>query len=925
MAEGGTDKFLDSYFEAQLEDAKVPEDSRGITQNEKHYRDLGKTHRYPHENLTPSKYAAVDVLLIRWAADDLGVISEIGKLEKVFKIQYNFSTTHCVLPNEDAEDHLTREICNFRKGKGLNHLLILYYAGHAGGDPSECIWAANRSDDTPTLNFHSVQGLLLGHKADFLGSSTKESPAAGVSQDSFTSALIRALKRHAQRYWADNTRFTLQSIHSTLIVWDRDLKFTPSIVRLSEHECDATELTPLLPRSRPSKLNPSNTTPDYNSALASSSGTLPSRPKGKASLPTDSLPVSGISEDQSNGSILPVDLKPGEFHTVRLSGLPPLTDSTDVSDWFEDRLDQSSIISRIGPLGAPSSNETVVTFKSVAVAKQAMAIRNKRFRAKAGGGRLPITIDSHFQGLTCIYSSETPVINQLTVDLIFVHGANGHPINSFASHSIAPSTEFMWPCDELPKVLETAGIFPRILTFGWNADVWLEPGQDTDKACRSFVEALAFARKEVLRRPVVFFGHGVGGLLIKQAVGDIISFGFNEENFENPIKACFFFSVPHHGLNGTDNFATILANMKSGLSNGVPPDSKLVRSLEPLNAWIEALSTQFLELRSEYSFSTVSFFEQESSASHLVVPEESAILDQKSGKAYAINAVHQKIAQLPESSRDLGLVLDVVCDTIGSKLGQKLPTTSTQSNLSAEVTLDGTTEALSGSKSEAPKVNKEKVYARLKRYDTVFLVDDSDSMYGQRWTTTSQVLAEIAKIAVKYDTNGVDIRFFNENLEESERKNLDSSVKIMSLFKKVIPEGPTLTANILDEELSDYMAELRSNWNRKGLNLIVLTDGEPEPGQKVEEIIVKYAKKLEKMEASEFKVGIQFVQIGSDENARKFLQSLDDDLMEKHGLDRDMVDTVLWEEGHEDNLYEKILLGGVLKRLDNKNEANEDT
>ena len=29
-----------------------------------------------------------------------------------------------------------------------------------------------------------------------------------------------------------------------------------------------------------------------------------------------------------------------------------------------------------------------------------------------------------------------------------------------------------------------------------------------------------------------------------------------------------------------------------------------------------------------------------------------------------------------------------------------------------------------------------------------------------------------------------------------------------------------------------------------------------------------------------------------------------------------MVDTVLWVEGDEDRLYEKILLGGILKRLD---------
>ena len=33
-----------------------------------------------------------------------------------------------------------------------------------------------------------------------------------------------------------------------------------------------------------------------------------------------------------------------------------------------------------------------------------------------------------------------------------------------------------------------------------------------------------------------------------------------------------------------------------------------------------------------------------------------------------------------------------------------------------------------------------------------------------------------------------------------------------------------------------------------------------------------------------------------------------------------MVDTVHWVDGDEERLYEKILLGGILKRLDNDEE-----
>ncbi len=37
-----------------------------------------------------------------------------------------------------------------------------------------------------------------------------------------------------------------------------------------------------------------------------------------------------------------------------------------------------------------------------------------------------------------------------------------------------------------------------------------------------------------------------------------------------------------------------------------------------------------------------------------------------------------------------------------------------------------------------------------------------------------------------------------------------------------------------------------------------------------------------------------------------------------------MVDTVRWVSGDEDRLFEKILLGGVLKRLDDDDEPDKD-
>ena len=194
--------------------------------------------------------------------------------------------------------------------------------------------------------------------------------------------------------------------------------------------------------------------------------------------------------------------------------------------------------------------------------------------------------------------------------------------------------------------------------------------------------------------------------------------------------------------------------------------------------------------------------------------------------------------------------------------------------------------------SSSPK--KERVYATLKRYHTLFLVDDSDSMMddeGTRWETAKIAMAKIASIAVENETDGVEVQFFNYYigpLESARFKNLKSAKEVMHLFEDIIPDGETPTATRLDEILNEYCRNYENNSGIKGLNLIVLTDGRPSPGEDVEAVVVKFAKKLSKLGAPSLKVGIQFVQIGNDPDAAAFLRRLDDNLKETHKLDRDV-------------------------------------
>ena len=218
-------------------------------------------------------------------------------------------------------------------------------------------------------------------------------------------------------------------------------------------------------------------------------------------------------------------------------------------------------------------------------------------------------------------------------------------------------------------------------------------------------------------------------------------------------------------------------------------------------------------------------------------------------------------------------------------------------------------------------------------------------MAGRSWREVSQALSLIAPIVTKHDSDGMDIYFLNhksanpgapsEGVAPGGYRGIKRAATVTEIFERVRPQGGTPTGirvhNILKPYLTKLEKEIAEGKDMKPLNLIVLTDGVP--SDDVESVLLSAAKKLDKLDAPPYQVGVQFFQVGNEEGAKEALEELDDGLSALvEGGVRDIVDTVTWTGGAAsseggvgltaDGIL-KTVLGAVVKRLDRRRASGE--
>lgn len=208
----------------------------------------------------------------------------------------------------------------------------------------------------------------------------------------------------------------------------------------------------------------------------------------------------------------------------------------------------------------------------------------------------------------------------------------------------------------------------------------------------------------------------------------------------------------------------------------------------------------------------------------------------------------------------------------------------------------------------------------LRKYDTIVVVDDSGSMLGERWSEARNALAELVDAASRYNVSGIRIHFLNDSYTCTVKNSAD----IGAAFAAVCPKGSTPTGEKLEEILLEYLDRLEASKRLsvssataavKPINIIVLTDGAPSDDP--ESVIVATARRLDAQHFPISQVGIQFVQIGNEDEATAALRELDDELAKAHGV-RDIVDTTSYSGTVTAELIAKALIGGINRRVDKR-------
>lgn len=188
-----------------------------------------------------------------------------------------------------------------------------------------------------------------------------------------------------------------------------------------------------------------------------------------------------------------------------------------------------------------------------------------------------------------------------SLSIVAVHGLEENKTGAWTD----PKTQILWLRDLLPEPLNIA----RVLTFGYDARATSFYGDGSADRIQQHAQTLVAdiqadrSLEDCVERPIIFICHGLGGIVVKKALGYSSTRTSNHVEHLHSIfvstYAVLFFGTPHHG---TDKGAWLaLAEHNNGLAQGrASNDSQLLSAIGKDSETLQAITDHFTTIMKQF-------------------------------------------------------------------------------------------------------------------------------------------------------------------------------------------------------------------------------------------------------------------------------------------------------------------------------------
>ncbi|KAK7955272.1 hypothetical protein PG988_015966 [Apiospora saccharicola] len=217
-------------------------------------------------------------------------------------------------------------------------------------------------------------------------------------------------------------------------------------------------------------------------------------------------------------------------------------------------------------------------------------------RPNAGGSKPKKDISIVKQGIKQLYPESDAFVPE--IDIVFVPGLGAHPEECWETK------DFKWPTDSLAKDFPKSRILLYMYESVWQGALQVE--QFMDNIAMGLLVGVAASREKLgqgltiyhanqkhARRPIVFIGHSMGGLVIAKAVTIADSYRKKFPIMFEAIAATIFFGTPFKGAAAAEA-ASMFASAAEKLSQAT--SSELLEFMKPGNPQLRDLVDEFTHL-----------------------------------------------------------------------------------------------------------------------------------------------------------------------------------------------------------------------------------------------------------------------------------------------------------------------------------------